>query len=657
MRPARPAILMAPLLALLPLTLALRSSGSTSPAHPPGVGAAVVTGVVTDATSGRPLQSAQVWIAQVSGAGALTAADGRYRILGLPAATPGTEVAVEARLIGYAPARRTVVLAEGENVVDFALQPAVLALDELVVTGHAEAARRTKLGAAVATLQAASVPPSGAILHRARPTHDLPGRYNPDFHTEDYDHLPENPFLAVSSSPLSTFSIDVDRASYANVRRFIRSGQRPPVDAVRIEELVNYFTYEYAEPEGDLPFSVHADVARAPWQPEHRLVRIGLQGRKVAMGDIPPGNLVFLIDVSGSMSSPDKLPLLKTAFRMLVDQLRPRDRVAIVVYAGAAGLVLPSTPGSEKGRILEALDRLEAGGSTAGGEGIRLAYQVARENHVRGGNNRVILATDGDFNVGPSSDSEMVRLIEEKREQGTFLTVLGFGTGNLKDAKMEQIADHGNGNFAYIDNELEARKVLVQEMGGTLLTIAKDVKLQVEFNPTRVAAYRLIGYENRVLATEDFDDDRKDAGELGAGHTVTALYEVIPLGSRSTTPVRGTDSLRYQTRDVKGSAAGTDELLFVKLRYKDPDGSGSRLLAHAVPDRVGELRGDFRFAAAVAAFGMVLRESEHCGEFALGDVVALARGALGADREGYRAEFMELVEAARKTELLATGER
>ncbi len=354
------------------------------------------------------------------------------------------------------------------------------------------------------------------------------------------------------------------------------------------------------------------------------------------------------------MQSPDKLPLLKASFRMLVNELRPQDRVAIVVYAGAAGLVLPSTPGDEKGVILDAIEALEAGGSTAGGAGIILAYQVAQENHIDGGNNRVILATDGDFNVGASSDAEMVRLIEEKRGQGTFLTVLGFGTGNLKDAKMEKLADHGNGNFAYIDGLMEARKVLVSEMGGTLLTIAKDVKIQVEFNPARVQAYRLIGYENRLLANEDFNNDRKDAGELGAGHSVTALYEVIPVGVASRFEIRGVDPLRYQAPATRTPTSDSPELLFVRLRYKQPDGTESQLIEQPVLDVRDEPSTDLRFAAAVAGFGMVLRESEYCGsDWTLAHVLGLARGAIGEDAEGYRAEFIRLVEAVNSMELLA----
>jgi Ca-activated chloride channel family protein len=482
---------------------------------------------------------------------------------------------------------------------------------------------------------------------------DLRGRYNRNFNTESYGHLVENPFLAVAANPLSTFSIDVDRASYGNVRRFITTGHRPPTDAVRIEELVNYFSYDYPDPGSEHPFSITTEVTAAPWNPLHRLVRIGLQGRKVDVRDLPPSNLVFLIDVSGSMQSPDKLPLLKSAFRLLVNELRPQDRVAMVVYAGAAGLVLSSTPGDEKATILGALGALEAGGSTAGGAGIKLAYDVARDNHIEGGNNRVILATDGDFNVGASSDAEMVRLIEDKRQQGTFLTVLGFGTGNLKDSKMEKLADHGNGNFAYIDNMLEARKVLVTEMGGTLLTIAKDVKIQVEFNPALVQGYRLIGYENRLLRNEDFEDDTKDAGELGAGHSVTALYEVILAGEESDVPLRGLDSLRYQAPGSRRAVAGSRELLYVKLRYKEPDGDTSRLLEHAVLDGAGDPSVDLRFASAVAGFGMLLRDSEHSGVWTMADVLAEGRRSQGEDLHGYRAEFVRLVETVVQGEMLA----
>ena len=470
-----------------------------------------------------------------------------------------------------------------------------------------------------------------------------------DWNTENYAAIEESRFLPAASNPRSTFSIDVDAASYTNVRRFLTNGQRPPRDAVRVEEFLNYFRYDYPEPKVDAPFSVTTDLAVAPWASEHRLLRVGIRGRSLRTEAVPPSNLVFLLDVSGSMQPPNKLPLVKQAFRLLVQELRPEDRVAIVVYAGAAGLVLPSTPGSDKAAILHALDRLEAGGSTAGGAGLRLAYETARQHYVREGNNRVILATDGDFNVGESSDAAMVRLIEERRDQGVFLTVLGFGTGNLKDSRMEQVADKGNGHYAYVDNLNEARRVFVREFAGTLVTIAKDVKIQVEFNPARVLAYRLVGYENRALRNEDFADDRKDAGELGAGHTVTALYEIVPTGASLVGTAGDLDSLKYQTSRLKPGAADTDEWLTVQLRYKEPTGTASRLLSHPVRSRarLGAPAGDFRFASAVAAFGMVLRDSEFRGTATLDQVLALARGAEGEDRDGERAESVRLVESAR----------
>ncbi|HEX5131172.1 MAG TPA: VWA domain-containing protein [Candidatus Krumholzibacteria bacterium] len=463
---------------------------------------------------------------------------------------------------------------------------------------------------------------------------------------ESYDNINENGWQSALAQPLSTFSVDVDAASYGNVRRFIAGGQLPPADAVRIEELVNYFDYDYPGPRGKHPFSITTEVAECPWNPAHALVHIGLQGERVAVEDLPPSNLVFLIDVSGSMNQPDKLPLLKSSFRMLVDQLRPQDRVAMVVYAGAAGLVLPSTRGSDRETILCAIDRLEAGGSTAGGAGIQLAYAVAQQYFLDDGNNRVILATDGDFNVGAASDGDMVRLIEEKRKSGVFLTVLGFGQGNLKDSKMEKIADAGNGHYAYIDNIVEARKVLINEMGATLLTIAKDVKLQVEFNPARVSSYRLIGYENRLLQDRDFDDDSKDAGEIGAGHSVTALYE-ITLTDRDDD--RTGKPLKYSDRVVRSNGRHDGELLTVSFRYKEPAATESQLLAVAIRDRgtrFAKASDDFRFSAAVAEFGMLLRGSSECGDATMADVVATARSARGEDAQGYRAEFVRLAEAA-----------
>ncbi len=464
------------------------------------------------------------------------------------------------------------------------------------------------------------------------------------FNTEAYDRVRDNPFIAVATSPLSTFSIDVDTASYANVRRFLMSGQLPPPDAVRIEELINYFRYEYPQPTGSAPFSVTTEAAVCPWAKDHKLVLVGLQGRTLEEASLPPRNLTFLIDVSGSMDEPRKLPLLKAAMGLLVDRLRPQDRVAIVVYAGASGLVLPPTPGDQKARIREALESLHACGSTAGGAGIKLAYGTAEASFVQGGINRVILATDGDFNVGITNQGDLVRLIEDQRKTGVFLSVLGFGEGNLKDSTMEKLADSGNGNYSYIDTLAEGRKVLVTEAGGTLVTIAKDVKIQVEFNPRRVSAYRLIGYENRLLRDQDFNDDTKDAGEIGAGHSVTALYEIVPAGVEAAVP--SVDPLRYQASRPASAVADSDEWMTVKLRHKAPDSDESRLLSIAVSGIAASPSANLRFASAVAEFGMLLRSSEHKGSAGFGDVLSLAEGARGQDREGYRAEFRELVRAA-----------
>ena len=464
------------------------------------------------------------------------------------------------------------------------------------------------------------------------------------FHTESYEAFAENGFQSPIDEPLSTFAIDVDTASYSNIRRFITQGHRPPEDAVRVEEMINYFRYEYPDPEGDVPFAVYTEVGAAPWRPEHRLVHIGLQGRRVDHADRPASNLVFLLDVSGSMSSQDKLPLLKRAFSLLVGELDARDRVAIVTYAGRAGTALWPTSGAEKHEILTVVAGLGAGGSTAGAQGIAAAYELARRSFIPGGINRVILATDGDFNVGISDDGALVRMIEEKREGGVFLTVLGFGQGNLQDAKMHKLADKGNGSYHYIDSIFEAKKVLIDEMGATLQTIAKDVKIQVEFNPAHVAAYRLVGYETRLLAAEDFADDRKDAGELGAGHTVTALYEVIPRGVDSPELARIHIPLKYQRQDL--SQAGAGELLTVKLRYKQPDEDVSSLLTQpvAAASRAGDCTDCFRFSAAVALFGMVLRDSAAVGDATVSDALELARGSLGDDVGGYRRAFVDMVE-------------
>lgn len=470
--------------------------------------------------------------------------------------------------------------------------------------------------------------------------------------TEAYDRIDDNPFVSVKDHPLSTFSIDVDTASYSNIRSFLDGGALPPKDAVRIEEMVNYFRYDYRPPTGEAPFSVNMEAASAPWQPDHRLVRIGIKAREIDLGSRPPANLVFLIDVSGSMQDELKLPLLQSALRLLVDQLGRSDRVSIVVYAGASGLVLPSTPCNEKQRIAYAVDRLQAGGSTNGAAGIDLAYRVAREHFDPDAINRVILATDGDFNVGVTNQGDLIRMIEERARQGVFLTVLGFGMGNYKDSTLEKLADRGNGNYAYIDTFEEAKKVLVEELGGTLVTVAKDVKIQVEFNPAYVTAYRLIGYENRLLADQDFNDDKKDAGEIGAGLTVTALFELVPRGVPIQIPE--VDPLKYQA-PRQPTASMNPELLTAKLRYKQPDGDTSRLLQSAVVDRNTPFRSasdDFRFAAAVASFGMLLRDSPHKGNASFADVISTAERSIGPDPGGYRWDFVRLV---RRAEVLHTG--
>lgn len=471
--------------------------------------------------------------------------------------------------------------------------------------------------------------------------------------TEEYKRIYENQFLDAKNNPLSTLSIDVDTASYSNIRRFLNNNQMPPVDAVRIEEMVNYFNYSYPDPTWNDRFSITLKASTCPWNPSHQLVLIGVQGKKLEQKQIPPSNLVFLIDVSGSMYSADKLPLLKEGMKMLVNQISDNERVAIVVYAGQAGLVLDSTPGSQKQAIFQAIDSLQAGGSTAGGAGIKLAYDVAKANFIRNGNNRVILATDGDFNVGVSGDFELSQLIEQKRKDGIFLTVLGFGQGNIKDNKMETLADKGNGNYFYIDNQDEARKVLVHELGSTIFTIAKDVKIQVEFNPAQVGAYRLIGYENRLLAKQDFNDDTKDAGELGAGHTVTALYEVIPAAQAAPMPriqEKGVDPLVYQKEPMKLWNLGNNDIMTVKLRFKDPQSSSSKLVKKSIsanqmtftPDE------DFRFASAVAEFGMILRGSHAQGMSSYDQVLELASQSLGKDSFGYRQEFLGLVHRAKQ---------
>ena len=477
--------------------------------------------------------------------------------------------------------------------------------------------------------------------------------YPREVNTEEYEAFKENRFLSAIQHPLSTFSLDVDGASYSNIRRMINQGQMPSKDVVRVEEIVNYFNYDYPQPSDGYPVRIVTETAVCPWNKKHNMVRIGVKAKEIPSETLPVSNFVFLLDVSGSMFSANKLPLVKASMKLLVNNLRPKDRVAIVTYAGAAGEVLPSTSASDKQKIMEALDNLQAGGSTAGGAGIQLAYKIAEKNLVKGGNNRVILCTDGDFNVGVSSPTELESLIESKRKSGVFLTVLGYGMGNYKDNKLQTLAQKGNGNHAYIDNLQEANKVLVNEFGGTMYAVAKDVKLQVEFNPNFVNAYRLIGYESRLLNDEDFNDDTKDAGELGAGHTVTALYEIVPVGVN--VPVGSVDKLKYQQtkNDVSlPKFADSKELLTVKLRYKEPDKDVSRKLEVPVLANRMNLNAsqDFNFAMAAAMFGQLLRDSDFTGNAKYSDVINLARKGLGNDPNGYRHEFIRLAEAVEQLE-------
>lgn len=586
----------------------------------------VVIGTVTSAIDGTAMPGVSVMLLGTK-VGTATDRAGKYSIT-----VPAKGGSLVFSFIGYQ--SKTVAIGT-RGIINVKLESEVVELEEVIVADDRHS-RKEKLMSAPSAIQGYGVT-SG--------TGDVEV-YQPPYNTEEYDAVNENIFLDPTKNPLSTFSIDVDAASYSNVRRFINNGQRPPKDAVRIEEMVNYFDYDYSQPKDEHPFAVVTEISSSPWNRKHKLVHIGLQGKKIPTQNLPPSNLVFLIDVSGSMADVNKLPLLKTSFKMLVEQLRPQDHVAIVVYAGAAGLVLEPTAGDDKKKIIEALDRLEAGGSTAGGAGINLAYAVAKEHFKKEGNNRVILATDGDFNIGESSNASMERLIEEKRNDGIFLTVLGFGMGNYKDSKMEILADKGNGNYAYIDNITESRKVLVNEFGGTLFTIAKDVKLQIEFNPAHVQAYRLIGYENRMLKSEDFNNDKKDAGELGSGHTVTALYEIIPTGVEYND--NKVDDLKYQKPKVTPKNSVSDELMTIKLRYKNRDGNTSKLIVHPLIDSniaLAKTSDNFRWSASVAAFGMLLRESEFVKDFTYDQVVQLAQGSKGEDKEGYRGEFISLVKS------------
>jgi len=474
-------------------------------------------------------------------------------------------------------------------------------------------------------------------------------RHNAPWNTAQYDSYQENEFASTRTSPLSTFGVDVDTASYSNTRRFLNEGHLPPPAAVRIEELVNYFTYNYPQPAEGKPVSITTQLAASPWNRERQLLLVGLRTKTLALDRIPPSRLTFLIDVSGSMMPRDRLPLVKQALRILVEQLRPEDSVGLVVYAGNAGVVLEPTSGDRKDVILGAIDRLEAGGSTHGSAGIRAAYELARRAFLKDGNNRVILATDGDFNVGVSSDGELVQIIEKERGSGVFLTVIGVGTDNLKDSKMVKLADNGNGNYYYLDSVQEARKVFLEQLTGTLVTVAKDVKLQIEFNPAKVKAWRLIGYEKRILRAEKFNDDKKDAGDLGSGHQVTAIYEIIPAGSRE--DVAGVDGLRYQRQPRDTSRTRSAELAWVKLRHKQPQGDKSELLEWpVVPTSMDfdTLPVDARFAFAVAEYGLLLRQSKFAGGASFDQVLRLARDALGNAPDTHRMEFLDLVRRARE---------
>jgi len=588
-----------------------------------------IRGTVKD-TSGAVMPGVHI---SVSDRTAITNEKGEFIVVGLK---PGYYEVI-AQLAGFT-TTRVVVEITADHIATLLMTMRIGGVEETVtVTGQTPAvdvqvvrAGRSQTFAAVEGGVAGSV--AGQAIGGGR-----------HFNTEAYDRINDNQWNATARKPLSTFSIDVDTASYSNVRRFLNQGQPPPKDAVRIEELVNYFSYSYPEPRDGKPFMITTAIGDCPWNARHRLALIGLQARRLDSESTPPRNLVFLIDTSGSMFDPHKLPLVKASLAMLVRNLTAKDRVAIVAYAGQAGLVLPATSGADTETILEAIARLEAGGSTNGAGGIVLAYEMAQKHFIKGGVNRVVLSTDGDFNVGVTSQGDLIRLIEEKRESGIALSILGFGMGNLKDSTMEKLADKGNGNYAYIDTLQEAQKVLVQQAGGTLVTVAKDVKLQVEFNPRVVGSYRLIGYEKRVLEDQDFNNDRKDAGDMGAGHSVTALFELAPVGE--SVGNAGVDPLKYQQPNQSAAAAGSDEAMTVKVRYKQPDGDTSTLTTVAVRNTT-ESTPELGFASAVAEFGMLLRDSEHKGSSTFADVRERASHFKGNDPFGHRAEFIRLIDAA-----------
>ena len=598
----------------------------------------IILGTVTDAQTGLPLPGAHITYENENN-GTVTGFDGTYQVVWTQ-----SKGRLKFSYPGFAEAWW---LPQQSDTLDVALTPTEMMRYDTVITFDPETyEEQIQIIRSDGLFQNQPKQQAYSFLHDLNPDFLYNGL--PEGNTEDYSPIEENNDKSPLDDPLSTFSIDVDNASYSNIRRFINNHQRPPADAVRIEEMVNYFDYDYPQPKDRHPFSITTEHSDCPWNPERQLLLIGLQGKDVVYENLPPSNLTFLLDVSGSMKADNKLPLVKSAMRLLVEQLRPDDKVAIVVYAGAAGLVLPPTSGADKQTILDAIERLEAGGSTAGGAGIQLAYKTALENFLQDGNNRVILATDGDFNVGMSSDGEMTRLIGEKRKDHIFRTVLGFGMGNYKDNKLELLADEGNGNYAYIDNMLEAKKVFVQDLRANLFTIAKDVKIQVEFNPQVVKSYRLVGYENRLLNKEDFNDDTKDAGELGAGHRVTAFYELVLKEKNEPAPTSSgeVDPLRYQQHALTKTALSGKELATVKFRYKPPTGEESERIEQPVFNKkisLDKTSDNFRFAAAVATFGMMLRGSAFSKSLDFQAVLDLAKGASGKDPFGYRAEFLRLV--------------
>lgn len=577
--------------------------------------ARTIKGIVYSKTDQLPIPGVSVKVLNTK-IGTNTDFDGKFTI-----ETNDKTAVLQFSFLGYKSQQITV---NDNKFLKIYLEENLSSLDEIIVLGN-------------------GIRPNQIISNRGL-SHVL-GMPPSNSNTESYATIQENGFKSVTLNPLSTFSVDVDGASYSNIRRYINGGSLPPIDAVRVEEMINYFDYNYEIPKKK-PFSINTELSYAPWNENHLLLHVGLKGKTIDMKNVPHSNIVFLLDVSGSMDSPNKLPLVKSSLKLLLEKLRPEDRVAIVVYAGNSGLVLPSTSCSNKEEILKALDNLKAGGSTAGGAGLKLAYKVAEENFITDGNNRIVLATDGDFNVGQSSNGDMLRLIENNRDQGIGISVLGFGMGNYKDDKMEIIANKGNGNYAYIDNLLEAKKVLVNEFGGTFFTIAQDVKFQLEFNPAEVEKYRLIGYENRLLNEEDFEDDTKDAGEIGAGHTVTALYEIIPKA-----PAKELDqNLKYQDVKLNDYAKKSKDLITLKLRYKQPGTSKSKLIekeVKAIPSVLNSTSNNFRFSAAVAGFGMLLRNSEHKGNITWDKVTLLAKLARGEDELGYRGEFIRLVNSAK----------